>query len=169
MVESDARFSGDGVAHIAAGERARIDLYGPRGEGYLSAVLVGDALELPPNARPDVPVPPAPLLWSTIGVFRPPAGAELVDTRRSGDRVTYEYSGAGERWRFSFEGNRLADVELDTGRGRQSVELRGGGPDGLPQRAVYRDHAAFRELVLTLVEADRTATFPPDIWTLHAQ
>ncbi|HWV58712.1 MAG TPA: hypothetical protein VNZ57_14745 [Longimicrobiales bacterium] len=169
MVEPDARFSGEGVAHIAADERARIDLFGPRGEGYLSAVLAGDALVLPPDARLDVPVPPPALLWSTIGVFRPPAAAEMTGARQSGDRITLEYAGNGERWRFTFEDDRLASAELDTGRGRQSVELRGENAIGLPEQAVYRDHAAFRELVLTLVDAEPLTALPPEVWTLHGQ
>lgn len=168
MAEADARFSGDGVAHIGTDDRARIDLFGPRGDGYLSAILVGDVLALPPGAPADAPVPPPALLWSTVGVFRPPSGAELVASRRSGARVVLEYAGAEGTWRFTFEGDRLVGAELDGLRGRQSVELRGLGPGRLPERAVYRDHTAFRELVLTLVDAEDPAEFPPDIWSLSA-
>lgn len=169
MVDADARFSGDGVVHIAPSYRARLDLFGPRGEGYLTATLMDETIRLPPGARQDVHLPPPTLLWSAIGVVRPPADARLTVSYRDGDRVRLEYVREQERWRFDLDAGRLVRAELESGAGLQTVELREGSIHQIPRRAVYRDHAAFRELVLSLEEAEVLPALPSDIWTLDAR
>ncbi|NIP78984.1 MAG: hypothetical protein GWM90_07200, partial [Gemmatimonadetes bacterium] len=47
ILDGEARFSGEGVARIEPPYRARLDLFGPQGEGYLSAALVAGELRLP--------------------------------------------------------------------------------------------------------------------------
>src|SRR5690606_9098985 len=54
--ERDARFNGRGVARVQPPYHARLDLFGPRGEGYLTAALVEEDLRLPAAAQ-DAPVP----------------------------------------------------------------------------------------------------------------
>src|SRR5690606_13563466 len=63
LQEREARFSGRGVTRYEPPGRARLDLFGPRDETYLSAALVDMELRLP-RGMPDVPLPPPPLLWS---------------------------------------------------------------------------------------------------------
>jgi len=163
--EQDGRFSGQGVARIEPPYRARLDLFGPRGEGYLTAALVGDELRLP-AAAPAMPVPPPALLWSVVGVFTPPPGARLSATRVDGERTTLEYADGPARWRFRFEGGQLRAVEWErSGAGRRTVEIRKARPDGLPIEAAYRDWAEYRELVLTLDRAEDVEPFPPEIWS----
>ncbi len=162
--EADARFAGRGVARVQGPYHARLDLFGPRGEGYLSAAVVDDDLRLP--VSPAAALPPAPLLWSVLGVFRPPAGAALVATTREGESARLEYERDGGRWAFELVGGRLRRAEWNRpDGGRYTVELKGDGPSGLPQRAVYRDWAAFTELTLELDEVERVESFPPEIWT----
>ncbi|MBI4544559.1 MAG: hypothetical protein HY703_05130 [Gemmatimonadetes bacterium] len=163
--EREARFSGRGVARIEPPYRARLDLFGPRGETYLSAAVVEAELRLPPFAAA-APVPPPPLLWSALGVFRPPPDAELVSARQQGEALHLEYREGGFRWRFAFEGGSLRQAEWEwPGKERQSVLLKGEAAGRLPREAVYRDWTAFVELVLTLDKADDVEPFPPEIWT----
>lgn len=169
MRDRDARFSGRGAARAEPPYHARLDLFGPRGEGYFSAAVVDTTLRVPAAVAGRVPVPPPALLWSTLGVLHPPTDATLTAARRSGDETRLEYARGDERWRFTLEGGRLRSAELDGSGGRQSVELKGTGQLGLPREAVYRDYAAFRELTLTLDQANAAQTFPPDTWTPGAR
>lgn len=167
--ERDGRFRGRGVARLEPPYRARLDLFGPRGETYLSAAIVNGELRMPPQST-DAPVPPPALLWSTLGVLLPPPGAQLAGSRHDGDRVRLEYTGARGRWRFEFERQRLRHAGWErTGGGRHTVELEGVGRFDLPQQAVYRDWAAFRELSLTLDEVKHVEPFPPETWVLGAR
>jgi hypothetical protein len=165
--ERDARFSGRGVARVQPPYHARLDLFGPRGEAYLTAALVDDDLRLPPATR-EAPVPPPPLLWSVLGVFWPPPGAELRSTTRDGGTVRLEYGRGAERWFFRLEGGRLRFAEWRPAEGgRHTVDLQPGEEDGPPRQAVYRDWAAFAELVLTLDSVEDVPSFSPDIWAPH--
>jgi hypothetical protein len=165
LQEREARFSGRGVTRYAPPSRARLDLFGPRDETYLSAALVGMDLRLP-AAAPAVPLPPPPLLWSVLGIVRPPEDARLVRARRDGNTTELEYERAGEQWTFRLEGDDLRHAEANGPGGRRTVELSGTGAHGLPQRAVYRDWPAFRELRLDLQEANEVDGFPQDIWNV---
>lgn len=164
LTERDGRFSGDGVTRVAAPYRARLDLFGPRGETYLSAALVGMDLRIPQAAN-DAPLPPPALFWSALGVFRPPPAATLVGTARDGSTLALEYARGEEHWRFQFRNNHLRHAEWQgPGKGRRTVELKGEGAFGLPRQAVYRDWIAFRELKLELREVEEVHGFPADTW-----
>lgn len=167
LTERDARFTGQGSARIAPDYHARLDLFGPRGEAYLAAALVGTDLRL--AAAPDAAaeLPPAELLWTVLGTFHPPARAELVRTQENGTTTRIEYALAGERWRFRLADGILVHAEWDAGRsGRRTVELRARGAAGLPTQAIYRDWLEFRELTLTLTQVDEVDPFSPDIWNV---
>lgn len=166
FTERDARFSGRGVTRFAPPQRARLDLFGPRDETVLSAALVDMELRLPPAAGA-IPLPPAALMWSLLGMFRPPAGADLTAARRSGNTTELVYRRGGDRWTFRLEGDALRSAEwVGDGESRRTVDLEGAGSHGLPRQAVYRDHREFRELRVTLKEAAVVAGFPADIWTV---
>ena len=165
LQDGDARFSGEGVTRLEPPYKARLDLFGPRGEGYLSAALVDFDLRLPAGAPADVLPPPA-LLWSVLGVFRAPPNAQLVGA--SGDSAASElrYRAGDQTWSFSLAGNRLQRVEWQgPNQGRQTVEVRGYGERNMPSRVVYRDWRAFRELTLTLTRVYDADPFPPETWT----
>ncbi len=169
FTEESARFSGRGATRVEPPYKARLDLFGPRGETYLAAAAVGDELRLPPNA-PDAlrnVMPPIALLWTALGVLRAPEGAMLTQTRQRADTVLLGYTRNEERWSFRSLRGRLEYAEWNgPNSGKRTVELRGTGALGLPAVAVYRDWAAFRELTLTLEQANEAASFPADIWTL---
>ena len=165
FTEQQSRFSGEGATRMEPPYRARLDLFGPRGEAYVSAALVEYDLRLPPGASTDL-LPPPTLLWSALGVLLPPRGATLTRATRDGAETQIEYTESGGRWRFTLEGNRLrrAEWEGGQGRGRRTVEIRAYGERDVPSQVVYRDWLAFRELTLTLNQVDDADPFPPDTW-----
>jgi hypothetical protein len=164
--DRDARFSGQGVARIEP-DRARVDLFGPRGEGYLSAVLDGFDLELSLGVE-NVPLPPPALFWSVLGVFRAPPGATLARAEQQGGDVTLEYRAANDTWRFQMESGSLAHAEwTGSSAGRRTVELERGQNGELPSSALYRDWPAFLELRLTPKEVRKVNGFPAEIWTVR--
>ena len=163
--ERETRFTGKGVARIH-GNRARVDLFGPRGESYLSAVLVNMELRLPIGLE-SVPLPPPDLFWSVLGVFRAPAGAELVSTRDERTSRRLEYRSAGDRWQYRLDDGRLTAAEwMGAKEGRRTVQIVGYHARGVPEKATYRDWPAFVELDLTLQEVREVEGFPDDTWTI---
>lgn len=165
--EREARYTGRGTARVAPPDLARLDLFGPRGESYLSAAVVEGELRLPPSADSGM-VPPPALLWGALGVFQPPEGAELTSSTRNGSRLRLSYRNGDERWSFDFESDRLTRVEWNgTGGARKSVELKGEGKAKIPREAVYRDWRAFTELKIKVGEVEEVDSFPPEIWQLH--
>jgi hypothetical protein len=166
--EREARFTGRGAARVEAPELARLDLFGPRGESYLSAAVVNGEVRMPPSGTSAM-IPPPALLWGALGVFQPPAGAELTASIRDGKRTRLEYRAGRDRWTFEFNDERLRRVEWNgPDGGRNTVELKGEGPARLPREAVYRDWKAFTELKLKLGEVEEVDSFPPDTWQLYA-
>lgn len=165
--EGGARFSGRGVSRVEPPYRARLDLFLGNGELAVQAALVEDELRLPPGA-PDGLIPPAPLLWASLGVFRPGGvprlvGGEALDERTV--RLRYDVPGAREM-SFRFEGGALASAEiLRDGRAEESLSVERDGA-GLPQSATYRNLAAFRELTVDVESIEYVESFPPEIWTL---
>lgn len=166
LQERDARFSGRGVTRFAPPWRARLDLFGPRDETVLSAALVDMELRLPPAAG-EAPLPPAALMWGLLGMFRPPEGARLVASRRTGDETELVYERGEERWTFHIERTALRSAEwVGPREGRRTVTLEGDGGHGLPRQAVYRDWREYRELRVQLQEANEVDGFPSDIWVV---
>jgi hypothetical protein len=165
--ERDARFSGRGSARVAPTYQARLDLFGPRGETYLAAALIGTELRLAATGNASAELPPPELLWTVLGVFHAPENAQLLRSTDDGTTLRLEYGLGGERWRYRFTNGRLVHAEWEAGRAsRRTVELRGAAEYGLPREALYRDHAEFRELTLTLDQVYEVDAFPPDIFVV---
>jgi hypothetical protein len=163
-MEGEARFTGQGVARIQPPYRARLDLFGPRGDTYLSAALVDDQIRMPAGAA-GVQVPPPALMWAVLGVVAPPEHAVLVGTREGQGRSELYYETDGGILRYVLEEGRLRSAQWDGSGGRLAVDLRGQAPFRLPTRTVYRDAAAATELMLNLESVDEVEPHPPEIWT----
>jgi|SRR5688500_5717772 len=167
--EGQSRFSGAGAARIATDARARLDLFGPQDVPYLSALLRGDRLTLPPGV-PSRVVPPAPLLWAALGVIRPPAGAELLVAEVAGRETRLAYRAADGTWTFTARDGALVGAEWQSSDGaRHTVELTGATAGAPPQRALYRDWQEYRELVLEMEQSEEVDAFPPETWTLESR
>lgn len=166
--EAGSRVRGRGVVRSEAPERLRLDLFGPRGETYLSAALVADSFRVPPQAE-GFALPSPALLWGALGVVRPPSGAALERATTAGAQTTLRYvAPAGDRFDFVLEGAadsvQLRRVErIARGGVVETLELSWSAPRVLA-RARYRDLAAYRELILTLEENVDVSAFPDAIW-----
>ena len=164
--EAGARLSGDGVARVEPPYRARLDLFLHNDETFFAAALVDDDLRLPPGAPDDI-LPPADLMWSTLGVFRPMGGARLVGGDRleeRAERLRYRYDD-GTELHYEVTGGSMSVLELLEGEAVvQSVRLVRDEDDRYPKEATYRNLIDFRELKLTRVSVAPADPFDPAIW-----
>jgi hypothetical protein len=165
ITDRDARFNGRGVLRLDRDYRARVDLFGPRGETLAAAIVDGPVMRVVP-AGAEALLPPPAMLWSTLGVFRTPADATLSGTDATDNGFTLRYEGDGERWTFAFAGDALRDTEWRAGDGRRTVALTGATAFRTPQQAVFRDWTEFREIVLRVTDVEETNAFDADVWTL---
>lgn len=162
--DRDARFSGEGAARVAPPEHARLDLFGPRGEFFLAAALVGDALRLPPGAG-GVPLPPPALLWGVLGVARPPADATLVSSGREGAAISLSYRRGEEVWTYRIVGAAVRSAVWTDGRdGRMSVAVEAVDAAGRPASVQYRDWTKFVELQIDVTEIEDVDGHSEDTW-----
>lgn len=164
--EAGARLRGRGVVRAQAPDHLRLDLFGPRGETYLAAALVGETFRVPPAVAGRIPLPSPALLWGALGVIRPPADGRLVAATTEGETTTLRYqTGQGETVEFRAEGSLLRSVRRVGKSGAlESVELTRSAA-GEIQRAEYRDWAAYRTLVLTTESITNVEAFPESTWT----
>lgn len=165
MRDREARFNGQGVLRLDRGYRARVDLFGPRGETYAAAVVEGEQMRVAP-AGADAMLPPPALLWSALGVFRPPVDTPLTGTRAANGQLTLAYQRDGTNWRFGFENDLLRSTEWTARDGRRTVQLSGTADFGLPQQAAFRDWMEFRELTLRVTSVEQQTSFGADVWVL---
>jgi len=164
--EAGARFQGRGVARYHAPDRFRLDLFGPRGETYVAAALVGDQPRVPAALAERFKLPSPALLWAGVGVVRPPAGARLTAAEADGDAVTLRYDlGPDGTLEYRARGSRLVSVRRLKGGGvQESVDL-DRAADGTPRSARYREWIALRNLNLSLEATTDVASFPEDVWS----
>jgi hypothetical protein len=148
---------GEGLARIVAPDSVRMDFFltgGVGGGGW--AILVGDRLSTP---GPDVVrrlVPPAPLLWATLGRLAIPAAPDTT-ARVSGDTLRAEV-GHDPRWRVTFVGSDLRRVErVDNGRIVEWVTRDG-------PTLHYENAAARRSLTLRVERTEEASGFDASIW-----
>ncbi len=166
LSEQGVRASGRGVARVEPSYKARLDLFLENGETAARAAMVNDDLRVPPGVPSNI-LPPAHLLWGTLGVFRPGLGTGLTGGERvegEGVRLTYRLPGGDEVRYLLDASSRIRQVEVRLG-GTPIQQLTLTRDDqGFPSEAVYRDLAAFRELRLTRESVEHVEPFPPDIW-----
>jgi hypothetical protein len=168
MQDREARLSGRGLLRLDRGDRARVDLFGPRGETLAAAIVEGVRMRIVPDAAESLLPPPA-LLWSVLGVFRQPDAAPLTATRAEDDDVLLEYSRDGTRWLFTFVDDALRTTEWTDGGRRRTVTLAGTAGHGLPRQASFRDWTEFRELNVSVTEIEEKAAFDADTWVLPGE
>lgn len=165
VTEPGVRLSGRGVARVEGPFRARLDLFAPNGERVAAAALVDDDLRIP-SGMGDL-VPPATLLWGTLGVFRPGPGTAPTEATRaeSGHSfIRYRVAGGGEL-SYTLLDRRVERMERVSAQGvREELRLTRDRGERFPREAVYRHHGSTRELRLSLESVEYVEAFPSDIW-----
>lgn len=152
---------GDGAARVAYPDSARLDFFLGGGVGSGAAVLIGDELRLPTRAE-DLGrrvVPPAPLLWATLGRTALPTASDTV-VRVDADTLRADI-GAPVSWRLTFVRDALRRTERVAG-GRV-VEWVERFPDG---HVRYRNEVSRRQLDLFITRSDEVSAFDPSVWDL---
>jgi hypothetical protein len=147
---------GDGVARIAPPDSVRIDLFLENGNSGGFVILIGDSITALAQDEARRSLPPAPLLWATLGVVRVFATDTIA--RQDGDTLRIEI-GNDPTWRMTFAGQWLGRMErIVNGRVEQLVERRDS------TRVVYRQPGAGRTLVLNLRRSIPETGFDAAIW-----
>jgi len=159
--DRDLTARGEGAARVAPPDTGRLDFFLAGGGGSGAAVLVANELRLPSQAE-DMSrrlVPPAPLLWASLGrLALPPARDTAV--RVDGDTLRADI-GLPVAWRLTFVRDTLRRVErVDGGRIVEWVERFPGA------RVRYRDEVRRRQLELHITRTDDVSGFDPEIWDL---
>lgn len=163
--EAGARFQGRGVGRMIAPSRVRLDLFGPRGETYLSAALVDGEVRVPAIVASRFQLPSPALLWGAVGVIAPPAEATLLSAAADGAATTLRYQLGADVLEYRTRDGRLQTVRR-TARGgtAESIDLEY-NDRGLAS-ARYRDWAAYRTLNLTYEPATDASSFPDATWVI---
>ena len=145
---------GDGVARIAPPDSVRLDFFVDGGVGSGGAILIGDTLR---TAAEDGRryLPPVPLLWAALGVFRVP-GADTV-ARVDGDTLRIEV-GSDPSFRAAFGGAGLVTLgRIAGGRLREQVRRDSA-------TVVYRHFSGHRSLTLSSLRRTSDSAFDAAIW-----
>ena len=167
ITEPGSRLRGRGVARIEPPSLARLDLFTSNGERVAAAALDGDILSVADDGRTEVP--PATLLWGTLGVFRPGPETGLTGGRRYPNgklELSYEAPGGAELL-YTLRDDRVERIDaLRDGRAREEVTLVRVESERFPRQATYRHLEEVRELRITLESVEHVESYPTDIWNL---
>ena len=161
MVDTDLIARGEGAARVAAPDSARLDFFLGGGVGGGAAILVGDRLILPPNANDmsERLVPPAPLLWATLGRLAIGPTSRIVAVT-SGQTVQADV-GEPVAWRVTFLRDTLFRLErVENDRVLEWVER---SNDGRSVR--YKHETQRRALELVITSNTAVSAFDPAIWS----
>lgn len=154
--DPDMGARGEGVARIASPDSVRMDFFVDPGMGAGYALLIGDSLSAPGIALVRRYLPPAPLLWATLGRLHVPAGRDTV-VRVDGDTIRADI-GSDPVWRATFGARQLVRLErIDGGRVSERVVRAG---DDLR----YEHLGARRSLSLTVTRRTAVPPFDATIW-----
>tara|TARA_B100001123_G_scaffold450485_1_gene621472 strand:+ start:7669 stop:8367 length:699 start_codon:yes stop_codon:yes gene_type:complete len=166
--EPNLRVGGEGVARLEPPDRARLDLFLDNGETLLAVALVDNDLRAPRETPMQV-IPAPPLLWASMGVFKPGDSLELLGAGKKGEITTlgYKIDDDNELW-YQIIGDKIVGVELFRGGSvlhRVSLDHEIGWE--LPSEAVYRNLGSFREVKITVKNVEYMDPYPSNIWSPH--
>ncbi len=154
--DTDFHLRGQGVARAAPPDSVRLDFFLDGGIGGGWAILVGDSLRTPHGEVVEGLLPPAPLLWASLGRLAAPPGADTV-VRVDADTLRVDI-GHEPRWRAVLVADSLTRLTLiRNGREREWVERHG-------REVHYWNAQARRDLRISVQRVDTVGAYDPSIW-----
>jgi hypothetical protein len=147
---------GESVARIVAPDSARVDFVVAGGFGGGWAVLIGNDLATPGPDFVRRLVPPAPMLWATLGRLAVPPARDTT-ARVAGDTLRADI-GSDPTWRVTFVGPRLARVERIEGGWIQEWVSRDS------TLLHYEHETGHRSLTLRVERTEEVSGFDSSIW-----
>jgi hypothetical protein len=159
---------GRGTARVAPPDSLRVDWAAILGLSPGSAVVIGDSLEWahPKDDYPSSVVPAVQLLWTALGVVRPPRAGVAVFGGRDSTRALWRFVEQRDTLDFRL---RWADGRTLEAEWRRDGHLLARsrtllGPAGLPSSARIDVPERSARFELTFVGVDSAATFAPALW-----
>jgi len=159
---------GRGTARVAPPDSLRVDWAAVLGLASGAAVVVGDSLLwADPKENFPTSVPSAVVLvWTALGIVRPPEAAMAVYGGRDSTQTLWRYADGRDTidFRLLAAVPRILESEW---RRDQHVMARSRtvlGPAGLPQSVRIDVPERPARFELTFVAVDTTATFAPALW-----
>ena len=154
--DTDVTLRGDGAARTTAPDSVRLDFF-VNNESVGNVIVIGDSLV---QTRPKLArrlLPPVPLLWAALGVFRVPPARDTA-ARVDSDTLRIVIAGA-PAWRVTFMGTDLLRLDLiEDGRIPQSLVR-------VSASHLHFDApAAGRSLDLFIESVDTLPSFDASIW-----
>ena len=155
--DGDLAARGDGVARLAAPDSIRLDLFldGGLGSGY--AIVIGNEIFTPGGDAARRVLPPAPLLWASLGRLAVPAATDTA--ARVDGAVLRADIGRNPTWRVTFDSARL--TRLERIEGGRVLEWAARGPAG---RVRYEHTLGQRSLTLDVTRTQGATDFDAAIW-----
>lgn len=155
--DGDLLASGEGVARVAAPDSVRLDLFlaGGLGGGY--AIVIGNEIYTPAGDQARRVLPPAPLLWASLGRLAVPPAADT--TARVDGGVLRADIGRDPTWRVTFDSAGLTRLERIQGGRLQEWAQRDGA-----SRVRYEHVLSQRSLKLDITRTQGASEFDAAIW-----
>lgn len=168
----DERISGGGrgTARVAPPDSVRVDWATTFNLKTGAAVLVGDSLLWadPMQDFPESPPPAVQVIWTALGVIRPPEAAMAVSGGRDSTQTVWRYVDGGGRdtidFRLQGAGPRTLEAEWRRDRRVMARSRTVLGPAGLPQSVRIDVPERPARIEFTIVAVDTTAVFLPALW-----
>ncbi len=163
--------TGDGAVRVQGPERARLDFFLGNGMAGGFAILVGNTLTVPGVELVKRLLPPAPLLWASLGRLAVPATRDTI-ARLDGDTLRVDLGALrgrdasaadGRAWRLAFAGQQLARAErIEDGRVVEWM-TRARGDNGQWQLQYVHERGK-RRLSIAVTDTMNVEGFDDGIW-----
>jgi hypothetical protein len=155
--DPEYRLRGEGLARIAPPDSVRLDLFLDGGMGAARAILIGNDLRIPDADFAERLLPPAPLMWASLGRLSLPAAGDTA-IRVDGDTLRADI-GRDPVWRAAFVGGALRRLErIAGGRVREWVVRDTAGS------VHYELPTARRTLGITVMRSEPLSDLDATIW-----
>jgi hypothetical protein len=165
--DDDVGVRGRVTARVAPPDSVRVDWGAPFG-AHGAAVVIGDSLMWadPKKDFPESPPPAVVLIWTALGVIRPPTATMTVYGGRDSTQTVWRYVEGRDTIDFRLSAAEPRVLESEWRRDRRLM-VHGRtvlGPAGFPQSVRIDVPERPARFELTFVAVDTTATIPPELW-----